>query len=337
MADTFQARLVNGPFEDPALYVDFRYARRAFLFDLGNIDGLSTREILRISDIFVSHTHIDHFIGFDYLLRCSLNRDDPITFFGPKGIIENIKGKLAAYTWNWIQEYPIKIIVHEIDDGQEKSIRLNGANRFEPDGETIEPFNGILLGEHSLNVACAILDHSIPCLAFSLTEHSQLNIRSDRLQTMGLKSGPWLDQLKKMVREEMPRHTRLAIPDESGGEKDLALEEWRNALILESEGQKIAYVVDCLYSPANVERIVSLARDADLFYCEASFSETDEDKAAARYHLTSRQAGTIARTARVKDFIPFHFSHRYATEPNRLWDEAMESFATAEENVISSL
>jgi ribonuclease Z len=337
MADTFQARLVNGPFEDPALYVDFRYARRAFLFDLGNIDGLSTREILRISDIFVSHTHIDHFIGFDYLLRCSLNRDDPITFFGPKGIIDNIKGKLAAYTWNWIQEYPIKIIVHEIDDGQGKSIRLNGANRFEPDGEAIEPFNGILLGEHSLNVACAILDHSIPCLAFSLTGNRQLNIRSDRLQTMGLKSGPWLDQLKKMVREEMPLHTRLAIPDENGGEKDLTLEEWRNALILESEGQKIAYVVDCLYSPANVEQIVSLARDADLFYCEASFSETDKDKAVARYHLTSRQAGTIARTARVKNFIPFHFSHRYETEPNRLWDEAMESFATAEENVISSL
>ena len=121
----------------------------------------------------------------------------------------------------------------------------------------------------------------------------------------------------------------------SKGKKDLTIEEWREALVLEAEGQKIAYVVDCLYSPNNVERILSLARNADLFYCEATFSEEDKTRAADRYHLTAQQAGTLARLAQARNFIPFHFSHRYESEPDRLWEEAMEEFAKSEGNVIS--
>ena len=330
MSDTFLPRLVNNPFEDPALFVSFRYQRRALLFDLGRIDSLSLRELHKITDVFVSHAHIDHFIGFDHLLRSSLNQEEEIRLYGPRGITDNVKGKLAGYTWNLIENYPLRISVHEIDGERRKITHFRAVDQFRPEGEKIDPFDGVLLDEPSFTVRAAILDHRIPCLAFSLREKNRLNIRQERMEAMGLESGSWLDELKRMLREKAPETTQLEMPVKDGkGKRSLSLKKWRETLIVESEGQKIVYVVDNLFNPSNVERILSLAQDAHLFYCEAAFSKEDETRARERYHLTATQAGTLARMAQVKRFVPFHFSKRYEAEPNRLLEEALEAFAKA--------
>lgn len=65
MTPSFSPHLVNHPFGDPGLYVDIRWSRRALLFDLGDNVSLSATQLLRAQDIFISHTHMDHFIGFD--------------------------------------------------------------------------------------------------------------------------------------------------------------------------------------------------------------------------------------------------------------------------------
>jgi ribonuclease Z len=328
VADTFDSRLVNGPFDDPGLYVAFRYERRALIFDLGSIASLSTREVLKLSHLFVSHTHIDHFNGFDHWLRCSLNREDEVDLFGPRGIIANVQGKLAGYTWNLIRDYPLVLTVHEIQGTERKSVRFAAANSFDPEVVGNGSFGGLLLDEPAFAVRSVILDHRIPCLAFSLEEKSRLNIRPDALDSMDLESGPWLDALKKALREGMPMTMRLEGRTTGGARRELTLQEWREALVLETKGQKIAYVVDSLFSPDNVDKIVNLARDADLFYCEASFARADEAKARGRYHLTGEQSGKLAHMAGVKRLVPFHFSTRYHAEPNRLLEEALEAFAS---------
>ncbi len=91
-------QLVNDPSEDPALCVGFLFEKRALPFDLGDISSLATRRVLRLSHIFVSHTHMDHFMGFDRMLCLCLGRDKALHLRGPPGFIERVvDGQTIAY------------------------------------------------------------------------------------------------------------------------------------------------------------------------------------------------------------------------------------------------
>ncbi|HTO79718.1 MAG TPA: ribonuclease Z, partial [Methylocystis sp.] len=130
----FDPAPVNDPFGDPALYVDLVFERRALLFDIGDISSLPTRKLLRISDVFVTHRHMDHFAGFDHLLRYMLGRDKSLGMYGAAGLIDAVEHKLKAYTWNLIEGYDGELIIRaaEVDPfGDVKSAVFRGRSRFE--------------------------------------------------------------------------------------------------------------------------------------------------------------------------------------------------------------
>ncbi len=329
MRPSLLPRLVNGPFEDPVLFIRFQFQNKAILFDLGDIHALSTRDILKLSHVFVSHTHMDHFTGFDRLLRIFLGREKQLQLYGPRGFIRNIEGKLGGYQWNLVDNFTnrFSIKVTEIRMDRHLTMTYRCQNRFKPDSETpaVLPFLPVLLQEPAFSVSTVLLDHRIPCLGLSIQEKFHVNIKKDALAGMGLDTGPWIQTFKQALYETLPLDTPIetCCLDTT---RRYSLGTLRNRIAVITPGQKITYVTDVLYSPENIAKIIAFAKGSDRFYIEAAFLEADAHIAAKTYHLTAKQAGEIAGRAGVKKIVPLHFSPRYSDHAHRLEKEAQTAF-----------
>jgi ribonuclease Z len=326
---TFTTRLVNGPFGDPGLCVHLPWQGRALLFDLGHNDALPAADFVRVSHVFVSHCHMDHFIGFDRMLRLFLARDKKLVLFGPPGIIDCVAGKLRGYTWNLVENYPFTLEVCEVALGEIRRATFPAAQGFTPTLLPTLPFTGTLLDEPAFRVRTAHLEHRIDSLGFALEEKAHFNVDKAELAHLGVYAGPWLSELKEALRRgESDDYVITARWHVDGEERcrDFALGRLRGRLIHETPGHKLAYVVDTLFSPENAARIAKLAQGADVFFCEAPFLEVDREQASGRYHLTARQAGLLGRAATAKQLVVFHFSPRYSGQRERLYDEAQQAF-----------
>jgi ribonuclease Z len=333
MRPRFFPTLVNGRFGDPALYVGFLLERRAMLFDLGDLHALPPRRQLRLTDIFVSHAHIDHFIGFDHLLRVILGRDMRLRLFGPAGFADRVAAKLAAYTWNLAGQFRTDLVfeVTEVlgpDAARATRFRLKTGFAREDLGP-VAVGGGILLDEASLRVRCAVLDHRTPCLGFALEEKAHVNIWRNRLAELGLATGPWLSGLKAAILADEPDATPVPVQWLGGGEArpaTMPLGTLREAVAVVTAGQKIGYITDVAPSAENARAILALAARADTLFIEAAFAETDAAIAGQRAHLTAAQAGRLAGQAGAGRVEPFHFSSRYAGEEARMIAEVEAAF-----------
>ncbi|HSB78060.1 MAG TPA: MBL fold metallo-hydrolase [Candidatus Methylomirabilis sp.] len=330
MASSFRAFLVNDLFGDPVLYVALPWERRAFLFDLGDVSRLSAGRLLKITDVFVSHAHLDHFVGFDHLLRVLLGRQKGLRLYGPPDFIDHVAGKLRGYTWNLVADYSLAIEVHEVHPDHVAKARFVCPEGFvRRDDPVTYPFNGVILEEPHFRVRAVHLDHRIPCLAFTLEETIHLNVDKARVEAMGLPVGPWLMDLKRAIRAQAPDDHSIRVTWSDQGkrfERVLPLDTLRREIVRASPGQKLAYVTDAQYSAENAEKIIQLVSGADLFFCEAAYPERDHERAEARFHLTAGQAGRLAAKAGARHLAVFHFSPKYRDCPGELLDEAGMAF-----------
>lgn len=320
MKPTFIHSLVNNPFEDPSLFVRIMRERRALLFDIGNISRLSSGDLQKITDVFVTHTHIDHFIGFDTLVRALLRRETPLRVYGPSNITDCVEGKLRGYTWNLIRDYPLKIEVLCIKGHKVISSDFAAEHAFERREHGILEFDGVILKDPLFTVRALQLDHQVPCLAFSVEEEFHINVNKACLREKELPVGPWLSELKKAIREKKPGDTEFVV-NHTRHSLDQLLD-----IVKISEGQKISYVTDVSITNANIEKITEFVRDSDTFYCEAYFLDKDADRALQRFHLTAKITGRIAWQAGVKHLVAMHFSPKYRNTSESPEDEAMNEF-----------
>ena len=343
MRTTLDPRLVDPTGFEPGLVVDVRDERRALLFDLGAVERLAPRLLLRVTHAFVSHAHMDHFAGFDHLLALGLGRVRRLVLWGGPGFADRVEHKLRAYTWNVVHRYavPMTIEAHALaPDGTRTNARFDSAERFArtdiaavgaADGAAAE-CNGapdaarddVLLDEPLFRVRAGFVDHEMPVLAFAIEEKAQVRVAADRIAARGLATGPWLRTLKDAVLAGAPDDTPIDIAwrDRAGAHAERHPVGALRSLVLDTvPGRRIGYVTDLRYTEANVERLAGLLDGVDVLYIESVFLDADRDHALRKNHLTARQAGTIARRLGAKRVVPFHFSPRYRGAEDALRDE----------------
>ena len=317
MRPLFEPALVNDDFGDPGLYVDFRDERRALLFDLGDVAALPPRKLLRLSDIFVSHAHIDHFVGFDRWLRVVLGRKERVALYGGPEFIAQVEHKLAAYTWNVVHRYELALTiwVHELaPDGSGRRAQFSSRGRFVREADEPWPRQGdALLTDDRFRVRAAFLDHDIACLAFAIEESVHVNVWKNRLAELGLPTGLWLRAVKRAVVTGAPDETPIEVQwhDRHGMHAEQrTFGELRSTIEL-VPGRRVGYVTDLRYTEANLRALDRLLAGVDLLFIESVFLDAETAHAERKNHLTAAQAGAIARRLGAKAVVPFHFSPRY--------------------------
>jgi ribonuclease Z len=313
----FEPQLTNAAFGDPGLYVDFRDERRAMLFDVGDIASLPPRKLMRVSHVFVTHTHMDHFAGFDHLLAVILGRKPRLTLVGGPNFVAQVEHKLRAYTWNVVYRYDELVLdVCEIDtDLRGQWARFSSRTNFVREATSSFALDGdVIHDEATFRVRARFVDHDIPCLAYAIEEKAHVNVAKDRLDALGVATGAWLRELKHAVLSGAPDEVPIVLAwrDREGDHAmTRSVGELRHLILDIAPGQKIGYATDLRASESNVRTLADLFADADVLFIECVFLDEDAEHGARKNHLTAGQAGRIARLARAKSVRPFHFSPRY--------------------------
>ncbi len=328
MRSVFYPHLVAGPEGDPTLYVRVAHRREAILFDCGALADLPPREMSKVKYLFISHTHVDHFIDFDRLVRFFLYSNHTLNIFGPGGLAQQVENRLSSYTWNLTDGYPFEIRVHEWNNDALDSFCFRARNAFRSEviGTTSCP-DGRLLTTPAYHVTAVPLAHgSITSLAFCLEEVLHVAIHKDALEALGYKPGPWLTDFKDLLRSGESSEQRVTVPLENGGTARNKVAALEQAIAHTEPGMKICYVTDVSPSEENLAKIEEMACNAHLLVIEAPFAHVDIDRAHERNHLTARLAGEVARRAGAQRCLFFHFSPRYHEADISLQDEAEQAF-----------
>ncbi|MEM7247151.1 MAG: ribonuclease Z [Acidobacteriota bacterium] len=319
--ETFEVELPNGSDGDALVHLRFLHEGRSLLFDVGDVSRMALTDLLRVEHLFISHCHVDHFIGFDALIRPRVCREDLLTVHGPPGMIDRVGGRLSGYTWNLTDGNAMVIEVREVNERAVGQARFSSGEAFVRDDQPTLMRPNPVFADDSFTVETVALDHGIVSQAWAIQMRPRVQVQVGKVQAAGLAPGPWLARLKEAVRDAAAWDEEIELPN--GGMR--AVGELSDEFLEVRPGERFVYVTDAAFSPSNQENIVALAEGADLFACESPFLESEIEKAKRSCHLTARQAGELAGRAGVKRLLLFHVSPRYSDFEGHLAEAGEES------------
>ena len=315
----------SGLLDDPVLYLFVRPLGKALLFDCGQIHHLAKRVVKSVTAVFITHPHMDHFMGIDTLIRHNHVAPKTIDIFGPPGISRRMAGKFSGYEWNLTEAYWCTFRVHEVHDAKITTHLFPG-----PEG-----FAGRFLGEREradrviyrndwLQVEAEVCDHRIPALIFRITEREAFAVDEEKLLTAGFVKGDWLRLLKKHFYGAGTGAPLMALKRDGDHVGEFVVENpmaLYNTIRKRETPASIGYITDVAFSEDNIARILSLMRGVTLLACESSFLARDREKARVSSHLCTDDVRALLERLSPLYFLPMHLSKTYIGRGNILYDD----------------
>jgi len=274
-----------------------------YICECGDASELSVKDCQNAHAIFISHTHIDHFINFDTILRHQIGIEKKVIICGPKGIIQQVQSKIKGYHWNLIEKGSLTYEVREIVD--KDTIHVY---ELEPPTWDIKSIGqrteSTLFENKKFQVKFTILDHKIPSIAYLFQEHDTVKIE---IEKASFKGGKWVRELKTAF-ENQAENTSIEIEEETYLAKDLF------HLLNIKKGNSLGIIMDHAANEANHQKIKDLFSECDKVFIECFYKDEDKEFAVANFHSYSTQSGKIMKACKVKEAIPVHFSRKYKEE-----------------------
>jgi len=312
---TASALLVNGLSGDPLLHIRLRQRKRSILFDLGDSGRLPAKIAHQVTDVFVTHAHMDHIGGFLWFLRSRLGEVEPCRLFGPPGLAQHVAAFIGGIRWDRIGERGPRFEIYELDGDRLRRSRIRVGEALQEQGDR-SVSEGYLRVEPDFRVRTVTLDHGIPVLAFAFETAPVVHIRKDRLRESGLPEGSWIGALKRCLATG-DQSAAIRLPDG----RSLGASELAEELVEYDPAHRLVYATDLADTSENRRLLSTLAKGADVLFCEAGFTSADTAQASRTGHLTAQACGEIAAAAGVPRLVPFHFSRRYEGEAEDLYAE----------------
>lgn len=322
-----QLTLVNGSAGDPVLYVDYPGRDDALLFDAGDLARLGRRRLADLQAVFLTHHHIDHFMGFDRLIRANLDSEKRVTIHGPAGTIQKVYDRIKSYELPFFPFQKVAFEVVEIEAGKLRRGLLECTRRFpEPKVEETAWNGGPIYRTPMLSVECTPVDHTVPCLAYAVVEVAGFHPDLERIAAGVLRPGGWISAVQARLQAGADLNEEIAV---EGGKLKFRLGDLAESCFQKTPGARIAFVTDTAWSDAVRTPLLALAHRAARLYCDCFYAQAQEKQAAKHRHMTTRAVGEFARVAGVEELVLMHFAERYRGRYELLADEVRAIFPSA--------
>lgn len=224
----------------------------------------------KINKILITHWHGDHVLGIPGLLQTLAGSEysKVLEIYGPKGTKKFMKSIMSMF----LNQNKIKLNIKEINK------------------------NGKFYENNLINMEAVYLDHTAPCLAYSIIENEKRKMNLEYLKKYGLSKHPLLGKLQK-GKSIIYKGKKISV----------------NKATYLLKGKKITVITDTKLC----NQCYEISKDSDILVCEATFMKNLKDKASDYKHLTTEQAAQIAKQSKSKKLILTHISQRYESSENK--------------------